>query len=518
MHTINFTACNALCGAASTQIQVFPVDHPPVVTAPATASGLAGVLLHFDAYASDPDGDAIVSFGMLNPPPRAQFVPDPGNHHAVFDWIPNASEAGYWIVTFVASNALSGSATTNISVNLGSEPPVVTAPATASTSEGVALTFGISAVASDGGHVSLTALGLPLGATFMDNGNNTGTFAWLPGYTQAGDYAVQFRGVDDVGLISTATTAIHVNNTNRAPVANAGGPYQGIVGLPVAFNGGGSADPDGDPLAYLWSFGDGGNATGVTPSHTYASAGLYPVTLQVTDPSSLSSTGNTTANILSLCTATLFQAGGNRTLRLNSGKPSWCTEIEPVGGCFTIGDVVASSIVLKYPAGMGAGIAAASGKNSLGSDLNQNGIEEFTACFSKAALRPLFAGLPSGENFVTVSVEGALTTGGRFAATGTIRIFATGGALAASVTPNPLHSAGELQFLTSAPGALRVRLFDIQGRLVRTLLDEPAARAGSHSVPFDGRDGSGSALPAGIYFYRIETPEASTDGRLVIAR
>jgi hypothetical protein len=175
-------------------------------------------------------------------------------------------------------------------------------------------------------------------------------------------------------------------------------------------------------------------------------------------------------------------------------------------------------MVLKYPAGTGTGIPAVSGKASLGSDLNQNGIEEITACFSKDALRPLFAGLPSGENFVTVSVEGALTTGGRFAATGTIRVFATGGALAASVTPNPLHSAGELQFTTIRPGALRVRLYDIQGRLARTLLDDPAARAGSHRVSFDGRDERGSALPAGIYFYRIETPEASTHGRLVIAR
>jgi serine protease len=54
-------------------------------------------------------------------------------------------------------------------------------------------------------------------------------------------------------------------------------------GLTVHVDGTGSSDPNGDPLTYSWTFGDGGTATGPTASHTYSSAGTYPVTLTVDD-------------------------------------------------------------------------------------------------------------------------------------------------------------------------------------------------------------------------------------------
>ncbi|WP_040583528.1 PKD domain-containing protein, partial [Sedimentibacter sp. B4] len=40
---------------------------------------------------------------------------------------------------------------------------------------------------------------------------------------------------------------------------------------------------DGDSLTYAWDFGDGGNGTGATASHTYGSAGTYDVKLTVSD-------------------------------------------------------------------------------------------------------------------------------------------------------------------------------------------------------------------------------------------
>jgi len=44
-----------------------------------------------------------------------------------------------------------------------------------------------------------------------------------------------------------------------------------------------SSDPDGTISAYNWNFGDGGTSTAQNPSHTYATAGPYTVTLTVTD-------------------------------------------------------------------------------------------------------------------------------------------------------------------------------------------------------------------------------------------
>lgn len=53
--------------------------------------------------------------------------------------------------------------------------------------------------------------------------------------------------------------------------------------LACTFDGSGSSDPDGTITGYAWNFGDNSSGTGAAPSHTYAAAGAYPVTLTVTD-------------------------------------------------------------------------------------------------------------------------------------------------------------------------------------------------------------------------------------------
>ncbi|MFA5014542.1 MAG: N-acetylmuramoyl-L-alanine amidase, partial [Actinomycetota bacterium] len=50
---------------------------------------------------------------------------------------------------------------------------------------------------------------------------------------------------------------IPAEQPNSNPVANPGGPYQGIVSEAITFNGSASADSDGTITEYLWDFGDG---------------------------------------------------------------------------------------------------------------------------------------------------------------------------------------------------------------------------------------------------------------------
>jgi PKD repeat protein len=82
---------------------------------------------------------------------------------------------------------------------------------------------------------------------------------------------------------------------NRAPIADAGGPYASTGS--VTFDGSGSSDPDGDSLAYTWDFGDGSGGTGVAPTHTYTASGTYGVRLVVTDGRGGSAADSTTASI-----------------------------------------------------------------------------------------------------------------------------------------------------------------------------------------------------------------------------
>jgi YD repeat-containing protein len=86
---------------------------------------------------------------------------------------------------------------------------------------------------------------------------------------------------------------------NQPPVANTGGPYSGIIGQNVPFNGGSSYDPDGSISSYSWSFGDGGTGSNAAPTRAYGSAGTYNVTLTVTDNLGAQASASTTITITS---------------------------------------------------------------------------------------------------------------------------------------------------------------------------------------------------------------------------
>jgi PKD repeat protein len=59
-------------------------------------------------------------------------------------------------------------------------------------------------------------------------------------------------------------------------------PPSGPAPLSVQFTAG-ADDVDGDPLTYLWDFGDGATSTQANPSHVYTAVGLYTATVTVRD-------------------------------------------------------------------------------------------------------------------------------------------------------------------------------------------------------------------------------------------
>lgn len=81
-------------------------------------------------------------------------------------------------------------------------------------------------------------------------------------------------------------------------LADPGGPYDGLAGQSVQFDGSGSSDTQGHSLTYNWDFGDGGTSTLAMPTHTYLTAGTYQVTLQVCHESICSVNPSSTTAII----------------------------------------------------------------------------------------------------------------------------------------------------------------------------------------------------------------------------
>ncbi len=80
--------------------------------------------------------------------------------------------------------------------------------------------------------------------------------------------------------------------------------------------------------------------------------------------------------------------------------------------------------------------------------------------------------------------------------------------------PNPFNPSTSLRFNMSQPGVVRLSVFDLQGRKVRDVVNE-WREAGSHSVPWNGKDGQGVSVASGAYIVRAETADG-TDSRKVI--
>jgi len=502
-------------------------DEPPVVSAPATSSGAEGAPLVVGLTASDPEGDVLYALTAAPLPAGSTFVPNESYSAGELRWTPDYDQAGTYTVMISATSArhahpvsgpidpLEGTAAINITIANTDRAPVVTAPATQTVAEGALLTFLVSAADPDGDPTVLTVGEIPLGATYTpDPTLPRGTFAWTPTFESSGSVSVAFTASN--ALSGTATTAITVLNQNRAPVANPGGPYLGMAEVPIAFDGSGSADPDGEPLQFAWTFGDGDSGSGPTPSHTYATMVGSPflVTLTVTD-GALSNAATTTATVQGIFEANAFFTNHSGFILPQVQRA--LVGIEPVGGSFDLSAAVVPSIRMSYN-----GVSIPTGcKGDLDGDKNHNGIPELKVCFARDDLRTLFASLPNGTSNVQVTFEGDLVSGGKFRGTTAVKVIKSGflgAGLLAGVSPNPLNPQAILTFVTMEPGMATAQLFDLQGRLVRDLVPRQHFPAGAHDVTVDGRNDGGERLASGVYYYRVQTVSGTSKGAITVLK
>jgi len=103
-------------------------------------------------------------------------------------------------------------------------------------------------------------------------------------YTTQGTYTATLTVTDDGGVSSSITTDIVVAASNVLPVPSfTATPSSGKASLTVQLDASASSDSDGQVASYGWDYGNGVTGEGVSSSQVYSAAGVYIVTLTVTD-------------------------------------------------------------------------------------------------------------------------------------------------------------------------------------------------------------------------------------------
>ncbi len=215
-----------------------------------------------------------------------------------------------------------------------------------------------------------------------------------------------------------------------------------------------------------------------------------------------------------------FTIKNNDVIRLNSNKANWCVQVEwsdPASGF----DVRSVGYVRLLSQGTGSQTSIPTSNKGfpLLGDSDENGIQEATFCFSKDQLRLLFSSL-QGRRTVDAVVEGGVGAahGCLVQAPLTVEVISGGiGQGVARMIPNVFATESMLSLETPERGRVRAWIFDVSGRLVRTLMDG-SSEAGLQRIRVEARDAGGKVLPSGVYFFRIESPNGPESGRFVIAR
>jgi PKD repeat protein len=287
-------------GRATTVIQVSPGPTPPIsISAGGPYSGTVGSLITMTGNTS----------GGAFPPFQYQY-----------NWSFGDGTAGSGQTT---AHAYSNPGTYSILLTVISPGGQSrTATTTATVIQGLSISAGTSMTGIAGqpvrfGATVTGAVNPVITWSFGDGTTGSGQFPTHT-YTNPGVYTAQATVVDtSTGQQASDSVIVSIGT---ALSVDAGGPYSGITGQPVALQStvSGATQPQ-----YLWNFGNGSTSTAANPTATYSSSGVYTITLTVTD----AATGQTAADT---ATAVIEASGPVVTY-----QPGWNLVSGPSGTLFT---------------------------------------------------------------------------------------------------------------------------------------------------------------------------------------
>ena len=84
--------------------------------------------------------------------------------------------------------------------------------------------------------------------------------------------------------------------------------------------------------------------------------------------------------------------------------------------------------------------------------------------------------------------------------------------------PNPFNPSTEILFTVGNDELVSLNIYDIQGRLVSSLIDNSFYSAGSYKMNWDGKNQYGTQIPSGMYLYKLESANQIITRKMVLMK
>jgi PKD repeat protein len=504
-YTVSLTVTNGTLSHATWTTATIIDQAPPVARAGGPYEGYMGITLLIDGRgSSDANGDPLSYSWSFGDGTKATGAYALHTYHA---------PGTFTVMLTVTDGHFTSTDETTARINSANQrPPIADAGGPYSGFTGVPLRLD--------GTGSYDPDGNTLGYGWIFGDGQTGTGATPTHiYEAGGEYEVILEVWDGTLRTSSAAIASITDPAGSPPVVSAGGPYRSQAGETVTLQGQAS-DSDGDPLSFTWNLGDGSFASGAQASHAYMQPKIYTATLTATDGVYVIE-GKTTVTVgappAGVIVARAFLDAGATSIALGTRRRPLVVRCEPVDRSFWLSDV-GTELSLRCSSLNASGVIHSTSRLSGGDDSDGNGVEEFCATFDAADLMVLLGHVDRPVP-VTLELEGSLLRSGQLFRAGLrVHVIPANGLFAPIVKPNPFNPQTTVTFATSRPGHVRAELFDVRGRLTKTLIGDAVMEAGGHDLAIDARGHGGEVLSSGVYFLRITSPDGTTTTRITVAK
>ena len=84
--------------------------------------------------------------------------------------------------------------------------------------------------------------------------------------------------------------------------------------------------------------------------------------------------------------------------------------------------------------------------------------------------------------------------------------------------PNPFNPSTEIQFTVGKDALVSLNIYDIQGRLVSSLINNYFYSTGSYKMNWDGKNKYGTQVPSGMYLYKLESSNQIVTRKMVLMK